>query len=647
MHLSKIVTFVVLAVTYSTIRGQVAEATKSLYAGSAHFLPAGDVVSPVAYKSLGIEIKIPKYEDHVEDVKKEVQKYMDTAKREMETKFGKEEAELVTNRIARRMIPQIQRLETAVESLLSFYKATSVEQRSPTLIFGAVSAVIGSIMAVGSSLLAHGEISRVATEVHRIRGHEKKMTADIKQLGKGMKTMQRQTFEYHLEEEIVSNLTMMIEPTILETQQVLDGLYLLRQHLLHPGLVPPEVLLEIQEELDREKDKEWHSVFDLQTELMNMPVSYLQGNRALLILIHVPTVSEGRSMIRKLYRLDSAVVESEQQLVKLTSTRPYISVDKAWSTHQTMSNDDLASCVKIGKVHLCQDDNILLKRPTCCTAALFFGMTELAVEMCEARVMEEDVPAVQVNNTLYAVKPATVTTRCPGQEPKVMTLKRVTKFKVDPECTVEGELFTIAPRSRHVQPKVIKHRVLLPEVIVPSPPPSVSDVVEPDLDLKLFVNNYNPDGEEELDDYEDEVERKDLDWNQWWSAFLVGFCCFLLLLIIIAISWACWRLGHKRGLKRSQAGQADIEGAAGLHIPKEKEPNSRQRDTSKKDQRVREETASVDDDTSGGDDADDISGGAGVGGIFRRPPESVADGTATRRKKMKKKQKRESEVEEE
>ncbi len=642
MLLFKKVKFLVLVAVCSLTRVQAVEATKTLYAGQAHFYSAGEVVSPVSYKTMGIEIKVPKYEDHAEEMKKEVQKYLLAAKKGMETKIGKEEAEKVVSRISGRVQPQIQRLESAVETLLEFYGATAMDKRSPTLIFGAVSAIVGSIMAVGSSLLAHNEINNVAQEVRRIKGHERKMKSDIKKLGKGMKEMQRQNFEYHLEEEIVANLTMMVEPTIIEATQVLDGLYALKQHQLHSALVPPHVLMEVQEELEREMDGEWHPVFDLKTELMSVPVSFVQGNRALLVLIHVPTVADSKAMIRKLYRLDSAVVESEDQLVRLVSTRPYISVDRAWNVHQTMSNDDLASCLKVGKVHLCADDNILLKRPTCCTAALFFGLTQLAAETCEATVLTEEVPAVQVNNTLYAVKPATITTRCPGQEPRAMTLKRVTRVQVDPDCTVEGELFTIAPRSRNVQPKVIGHRVLLPEVIVLSPPPSVNDVVDPDLDLKLFVNDYGGDaaGSEEMDDYDDD-ERQQVVWEQWWAAFLAGFGCFLLLLIITAISWACWRLGHRRGLKRQRAGLIDIEGTAGLHDQKEKEPNSRQRKAANKRQRERDEMADEGGSTSGGDDsedADDIGGGAGVGGTSRRPPESVTDAAVTRKRRRRKQQ---------
>lgn len=640
MPLFKTMTIMALLVTISFRRVMVTEAAKALYAGQAHFFAAGEIASPVSYKTLGVEIKIPRYEEQAKEITKEIKEYFQKVEEDLTEKFNASEARKVVERISGRVSPQVLRLEAGAENLLRFYGATAMEKRSATLFFGAVSAVMGSIMAVGSSLMAHNEINNMAKEVRRIRKHENKMRGDMTKLGEGMKIIKGRSYEYHLEDQIVANLTLMLEPRILEFQEVLDGLYALKQHQLHPGLLPPEVLLEMQEELKRYKDGEWHPIFSLKNELMSLPLSFIQGTRSLLIMIHVPTVSDSKSMMRKLYRLDSAVVESEDQLVRLISPRPYISVDKAWNIHQTMSNDDLASCHVIGKIHLCSDDNILLKKAIDCTSALFFGLTNLAVETCEAALVAEDMPAVQVNDTTYAIKPAVITTRCPGEEPKALTLSRVTRVQVNPECTVEGELFTIAPRSPTVTPKVIAHRVLLPEVIVVNPPPTAKEVGAPDINLDLFLNDFTGAGAGTDDDYEEEEEKR-LNWNSWWSAFLLGVLSFLSLVIITALSWACWRLGHKRGLKRQQMRRMNIEGEAGLRRADAKEPKSRQR---KVDNRqagegvVRADDGGFGSDGSSESDVADMGDGTGAGAesiIGRRPPESVADTAATRRKKKK------------
>ncbi len=525
---------------------------RELYVGTAHFLRAGEVASPVAFRTIGVEILIPKYDEHHNNMVVQVKEYLERLRHDISVKFGKDEAEVVIERVKRRIMPQLHRMEHATQDLLQFYGTAVQSERSAVLL--GLAAAVGSVVAMGSALLSQHQIQRVSNEVRYLRGHARKLDSRLENLKGNFRKMGKTVYEFHLEEEVVSNITMMLEPYILDARSTLGGLYALKDHRLHPGLLGPQVMEEVQAELEEIRGG-WHAVFDVSSELLSIPVSYVQGARKLLVMLHVPVVQDSRTMMRQLYRLDAAVMERDNRLVRLTTSTPYIGVDSKWNTHQVMSKEDLEACTRVGKTYLCSDDNILLSRPSTCTAALFFGLSEMAATRCEAKLVEEDVPAIRLNDTVYAFSPGTITSSCPGDEPKVMTLGRVTRVKINRACSVKGDGFTIAARPEHVEPKIVDHQVLIPEVIVTDPAKKAADLLKPDLSLDLFLETSNDD---DNDDIDDDSIWADPSENWEWVTIILIITCVFVVLSIVAATWCLWKKCRARPVQQQER---DVEEA--------------------------------------------------------------------------------------
>ncbi len=525
---------------------------KQLYMGTAHFYSAGQVASPVAYRTIGVEVKIPRYENHHSDVKLGVREYLEQLREGITTKFGKNESDIIMARVERRIAPQLLRLDKATTDLLEFYGTAMIGERSAVLL--GLAAAVGSVVAMGSALLSQHEIKEVSGEVRYLKGHVRGLSRDMKELKGGFKRMGKVAFEHYMEEELTMNITMLLEPFILDAIGKLEGVYALKGHRLHPALLGPSIMEEVHHELENMREG-WHPVFDTKTELMNMPVSYIQGEHSLLILLHAPVVQDSRTMLRHLYRLDGAIMERQNRLVRLTTPTPYISVDGAWTTHQVMSGDDLQACMKVGKTHLCSGDNILLSKPTTCTAALFFGLSQMAADSCEAKTVEEEVPAIRLNGTTFAISPGPITTSCPGEEPKVMTLDRVTRVRVNKECSVTGDGFQITAGFDGDKPKVIDHQVLIPEVVVTDPTKMAKDLLMPDLSLDLFMGPRSKE-----DDGLDDDEWTDAEGGSEWMTIVLTVTCFLVLIAIVAAVWGTW------ARCRSSAGRQEQEADVALEM---------------------------------------------------------------------------------
>ena len=474
------------------------EMMDDLLEGEAHFVPGGVVAGPTVYQNVVLRIDFMP----IMRLAAQANRTMEAILRKLNETMKDESVEdrnRVINRVIHRLKPYVDELERAVGSVRQLGSLITTEKRSALLI----AAAIGAIGVIGSAIYAAHEVKRLANEQARMQHHLTVMEAEIKGLQKAYRIWAKRQFERELEDEVVAVMKLELGKARERVEDVLHGIYALKQHQLHPALVPVKVLKQIDDRVKNyAKEMKTTPVFDLRTELLNLPVSYLQGKRGVLIILHVPHIKDPASDLRDLYRLDTAILQGMDRLVSLKAYEPFISINKRWTIHKTYSEAELAQCLKVGTTYLCHRDTVLLKTVTGCTAALFKQETAKAAQHCPQETIKVEQPAARLNATAYLIdRDQKTTLRCHGRKPVFKTFHRPEIMEIEAGCTLHSEDFVIVqPSQPHQEVIVVKH--VLPALNITLV--NMTSLEAPMDELKLGMEGYSDfDKEDEEADYFD------------------------------------------------------------------------------------------------------------------------------------------------
>jgi len=276
---------------------------------------------------------------------------------------------------------------------------------------------LGAIWSLGSSLYAEHQIRALEVKVHTEHDHQHRSDQMIERLQKASRNsiaVQEKTVFWLRAERILDQEFRKMERN---TRGWTEGVYALRSHRLHPSLVPQYVIPKLQEQARAIAQRaNAHPVADLGKDFYDLPFSWVLGEDGILIIFHIPLVADPQIMIRDLFRLDSAVLQGQQKLVRFLSEEPYISVDKRRESFAVHRESDLRNCRRLKETYLCEGEGILQRKAGDCTSALFFADQALTKERCAVEVVEENQTMVRLNEHEYFAQGSDrVTLSCPNK----------------------------------------------------------------------------------------------------------------------------------------------------------------------------------------------------------------------------------------
>ena len=429
--------------------------------GAAHFVPAGRVASPVFYETLALRVDLqPTSADIMTIFEEKLDQVLET----IQIKGNKKEFK---RRIRQRTSTHRDKLRQVKSQLEKVIGATGLAVRGKKSLV-ALAAMLGPLVAVGSALFSHGEVSKMAKELHRQNHYLNSVRRDIQEIHQVFYDLERREQADHLEDEAVQIINDLLLVLIERYEETIKGIYALRQHQLHPGLVPATILEAMELHINKfVKATGATSVFNIKEELLSLPVSYVEGRKGALLLLHIPLVQDGRTMLRNLYRLDGALFYKQGKIVRYATPEPFISVDHSWELHQTMTAAELQQCHQVGTTWLCRGNNILMRTAVSCTAALLLEDEVAKEQNCKAEEVKMNQPVLQVNSTTYAVRRGEkVTLRCPEERPATRETAGIEMFDVHVNCTLSGPNFVITPPpAEHRDFITVPHEYQDPDVL--------------------------------------------------------------------------------------------------------------------------------------------------------------------------------------
>ncbi len=530
------VAFVVWVLAH--IREALSDVEGSVLRGAAHFLAVGRIASPVYYETLVLRVDLnPAETNIVMSIKKGMERVLET----MKVPGDRQEFK---RRVTHRTKSHRDRFEQAVTQLKEVRGAAGLEKKSLV----AIAAVLGPLVAVGSALFSHGEVRKMSRKLLRYEHRLNDVRKDIWHIHQAFDLLADKEESDNLVEETVEILNEMLQELTARYEETIKGIYAMKQHRLHPGLVPPHILVDIEKHVkDYVKKTGATPVFNIKEELLNLPISYIEGKARAHILLHIPMVSDARTMLRDLYQLDGAMLYSEGKIVRYRTPEPFISIDRTWGLHQTMSAAEIQQCHQVGTTRLCMDNNILMKTAVSCTAALFLKDQTATREFCTAEEITLKQPALQINVTSYAVrKGEKVTLRCPDGRPTTHETTGIEVFNVAPNCTLSSINFMVAQRpEEHQEVITVQHEYHETDML-----DMVLNLTREDVKEQLQL-------EEEDEKFEDEDDEDIGDDDSSWLYLMITATVVAIAGVLVAAFCTCSTARHH--LQRGTVKTDDIE----------------------------------------------------------------------------------------
>ncbi len=438
---------------------------QGLAQGPAYFVPTGMLVSSTSFHTVKLEIplsvilraansSVSKADWAIEELGKRLLKEFD---------FTSDKADAFLTRAKNLLDFPKRRLSQAVGKLTKMI-SFEVQERQALLALAAV----GEVLAIGSGLYALEEVKRLNGIADKNAQHIKTLATDLTRLEELTdRWMKEDLISDHLADEAMA-IGQELAAVTEHLDLVLEGIYAAKQHKLTSALVPPEVLIRMSDKVkEHAKYKKLTPVFDVRHHALDMPISYIMGTESLAVLCHIPMVEDKDSMVRKLYRLDSAVMQSRDRLVQIRPHKPYIAVDKREQKHSEHDLADLDLCPKMGTTYLCTERSIVYRESATCVGAVYFQNSALMTVACPVVDYELKLPAIQLTETEFMVAADQQTTmKCGERRPSFEHTKEDTRVTVPRGCTLSSPEFEATPAIMDLRQSInVSHELILPDYV--------------------------------------------------------------------------------------------------------------------------------------------------------------------------------------
>jgi hypothetical protein len=136
-----------------------------------------------------------------------------------------------------------------------------------------------------------------------------------------------------------------------------------------------------------------------------LPASFMiDPEGELTIFLHVPVLTPNN--ILTLYELVAmpVAIENSVHAIKFIPEIEFLAVNAAWDGLIPLDTEDLAGCYKMGKLHLCDNTNYLLKDfEFYCISGLFLQLNDVITQKCPTGLVPNKVIVTQLERSDFFI----------------------------------------------------------------------------------------------------------------------------------------------------------------------------------------------------------------------------------------------------
>lgn len=410
--------------------------------GNAYFTEMGTIAAPAYYKTVAVKISFGSYTNRYEVLKGK--------KEEAMAQFNSTLIELkiadrvnITKRVIRRTERSQQRLQQAQQQLQTLINFSERDKRFAGVLLG----LAGTVLAIGSAIYQSQQVTKLAEDIGRVDHRVDMVVMSLRKLEAAINQALELEKAEIMEERLVYEINGIFDHSAEQIESLVNGIYAVRSHKLHPTVVPPQDMVVITKEITKHTKATKHStVFNTNRHLEDYPLSYILKDKGLIVLVHVPFVSDGQQMVRKLYHLQSAKLHLGKQFFDYYGEEKYFSVNIKEEVFASHTVEDLLACNKIGTMYICTEQTIMHKTPATCIEALFRLDTEKVKAICQRKHLNDEVHAFGVGPTTFVTtKSDTARRKCNNGETKDYNLRSNREVDVPRGCIVRTDDYIVAP----------------------------------------------------------------------------------------------------------------------------------------------------------------------------------------------------------
>ena len=422
--------------------------------GNAYFAHIGTIAAPAYYRTVAVTISFAEYTDRYQQLqatKATMMAEFEAALNEMNVKDVKN----ITTRVLRRTQRSDLRLQTAQQNLQLLIELAIRAKRFAGVLLG----LTGAVVAVGSAIYQAHQVTRLANDIGRV-DHRVTMVVESQ---RKLENAIRQALELEkaeiMEERLVYELNGIYDHSAEMIESLITGIYAVRDHRLHPAVLPPQDLVEITKAVTDHKKKTGHAtVFQTKLHLEDYPVSYILKEKGLIVLVHVPFVSDGEQMVRKLYHLQSAKFQSGKSFFDYHGDEKYFSINEKEEVFASHTVEDLMACQKAGTTYICTEQTMMHKTPATCVEALFRLDSDKVKDTCNKTHLGDKLKAFAVGPTTFVATESDTTRRTCNGNTKDYAVQANQQVQVHRGCIIRSDDYIIAPPLTPTTPiRVAQH----------------------------------------------------------------------------------------------------------------------------------------------------------------------------------------------
>ena len=300
---------------------------ESAFRGYVSFLSAGHVASPVVYGHFGLRLT-----NSLLDEIDEVERLMNetiwdfSVKHYNEYSHDYEPSRILFDKrmdqYAGILTARAARTKYAILELLGHQD--SPQRRQALGILSGVLGGLGAIISVGSAIYTDHQVHQVQATLQRVVHRQREELRALKELRDAVKTFHRDKYQHVFEEDVYHRLERIVEDASRQFDGWIEGVYALLQHELHPALVTPTLRQEFLDTIERDvRGSGSEMVVDFRKDLHDIPISWIVTESfGITLILHIPLITDSRTMLRDLYRLDAAVLDNGHEMVRFLSPEP-------------------------------------------------------------------------------------------------------------------------------------------------------------------------------------------------------------------------------------------------------------------------------------------------------------------------------------
>lgn len=310
-------------------------------------------------------------------------------------------------------------------------------------------AVVGSLVAFGLSIYDTYQLEKIHSAINLIHDESTILAAEIDQQGLKIQeimdwcTATQEATEAELDRiellqlevtfnEMLEDLHIMEEVFLHQLDDYIKGIVLLQDQRLSPLLIKPKMLKDAytklleqaEDRLLRPVSVDANIVFQSATSVVAEMGKDSQKLPSLFAIVHIPFYS---GMPMTLYRYHSTPILVDDALIRFEGV-DYLATTPEGEEVREMTSEDVASCLKIGRVYHCNHQNVMNRNiEDLCLPSLFFNRNP--TQICDVTVAKAKAYAHQIaeGSFIYSsTEPFTVTKYCPGASPSYQEYEKGT-----------------------------------------------------------------------------------------------------------------------------------------------------------------------------------------------------------------------------